>query len=96
MLLVERKIRKKSFLKFKKIKLIHKKLKNVNSILNSTQLNNIISYILKNNISLFFINTLTLAHFSFLLLKYLNVSDLISLINSASKFLLSSFTSIIL
>ena len=68
-LLVERKIRKKSFLKFKKIKLIHKKLKNVNSILNSTQLNNIISYILKNNISLFFINTLTLAHFSFLLLK---------------------------
>jgi len=44
-------------------------LKTINSILNSNQLNSVVSQILKTNISLFFINALGLAQFSFFLTK---------------------------
>ena len=59
----------KKYKKTKKLNWKEKKLKTINSILNSNQLNSVVSQILKTNISLFFINALGLAQFSFFLTK---------------------------
>ena len=59
----------KKYKKTKKLNWKEKKLKPINSILNSNQLNSVVSQILKTNISLFFINALGLAQFSFFLTK---------------------------
>ena len=59
----------KKYKKTKKLNWKEKKLKSINSLLNSNQLNSVVSQILKTNISLFFINALGLAQFSFFLTK---------------------------